>query len=93
MTNNYKQIAEMKTQWVDAIVNYYANEAGVDENDFYCVCEYLHDNYFDYAVDWEYIASWLVGDYNEADEEGYYFDYNEHNLEMLGERMLSCIEG
>lgn len=93
MTNNYKQIAEMKTQWVDAIVNYYADEAGVDENDFYSVCEYLHDTYFEEAVDWEYIASWLVADYNEDDGEEYYFDNDERNMEMLGERILSCIEG
>ena len=93
MTNNYKQIVEMKKNWVDAMINHYANEAGVDENDFYRVCEYLHNDYFENAFDWEYIASWLIADYNEADEEGYYFDYDERNLEMLGERILSCFEG
>ncbi len=92
MENNYKQIAEMKKNWVDAMINHYADEAGVDENDFYSVCEYLHDKYFEYTLDWEYIASWLVADYNEADEEGNYFDYNEHNLEMLGDRIRDCIE-
>lgn len=95
MENNYKQIAEMKKNWVDAIINFYADKAGVDENDFYCVCEYLHDNYFEDAVDWEYIASWLVSDYYEADseEQKSFFDYNESNLNNLGERMFNCIEG
>ena len=86
---NYNEIKELRNKYANAIVNYYANEAGVDEYAFRRTVAYLRDVCFNEMLDWGEISKWLIADYQEADEEEKKTYFTESNYLELEDRLYN----